>query len=196
MLPSEPPEPTPSNLPFHVTVGIQTSKAIDEVFVGCAPATTRQKAGKPVMGSAGGGGSNSPDVSSVADSMLAFGSVRLTSSSHEAAADDLGASAAAASNAVAIAIRPRKADACGCMDPPLWLSGASVRRSAALSIDFDWCSARLLSSRQCLRKSQRSWRVDLGCGARPRVIGAGLREHLPLRALPSEVNRPATSTFG
>src|SRR5215510_13507187 len=91
MLPSEPPEPTPSNLLFQVSVGIQTSQPIIEVAVGWATPTTRQKGGRPNIGGAGGGGSNSPEVSKSAEVTTASGSCRLSSSSHGTAAHIAGA---------------------------------------------------------------------------------------------------------
>src|SRR5215510_2561011 len=93
MLPSEPPEPTPSNLLFQVSVGIQTSKPIIEVFVGWATPTTRQKGGRPVIGGAGGGGSNSPEVFNSAKVIVASGSCRFSKSSHGTATDIAGLSA-------------------------------------------------------------------------------------------------------
>src|SRR5712664_4301181 len=92
MLPSEPPEPTPSNLLFQVSVGIQTSKPIIEALVGWATPTTRQKGGRPVIGGAGGGGSNSPEVSRAASVIVASGSCRFSRSSHGTAADIAGVS--------------------------------------------------------------------------------------------------------
>src|SRR5438874_11866653 len=45
MLPDQPPLPTPINLPFHVSAGIQTSILISESETGRMVAATRQNAG-------------------------------------------------------------------------------------------------------------------------------------------------------
>src|SRR5713101_2926843 len=87
MLPRDPLDPWPWNFPFHDVVGIQTSKPIIEVLVGCARPTTRQKGGKLMIGGAGGGGSNSPEVTDAAKTILASGSTWLVGFSHEAAPD-------------------------------------------------------------------------------------------------------------
>src|SRR5215467_15906585 len=100
MLPSEPPEPTPSNLLFQVSVGIQTSKPIIEVVVGWATPTSRQKGGRPVIGGAGGGGSNSPDVFNSATVIVASGSCRFSRSSHGMARDIAGVSGTSKAMAV------------------------------------------------------------------------------------------------
>src|SRR6266849_1647260 len=118
MLPCEPPEPTPSSLPFQVSVGSQTSNPIIEVVVGCATPTARQNTGRPVIGGAGGGGSNTPEVTRFAAVILASGSGRFTRSSQGVAADRLEANKRVASNAADIPGTLPKADFSWCMVSP------------------------------------------------------------------------------
>src|SRR5918992_2916985 len=88
MVPAQPPLPTAWNLPFHASVGSQTSILMSESEEGVSVAATRQKAGKwlncgtaaPVPGRL-----NPPAGTIWAKVMEVFGSARDDKLSHAAA---------------------------------------------------------------------------------------------------------------
>ena len=75
-VPAHPPLPTPANLPFHLSIGSQTSNRICESIVGAITPATRQKGGKLPMALVEPGGVNDPVVTASATVIVVLGSCR------------------------------------------------------------------------------------------------------------------------
>src|SRR5687767_13488243 len=105
MLPAHPPLPTPRNLPFQPSLGIQTSILMSESRVGVSVAATRQKAGS--FAAAGGtlplavGGENWPAPTTTACVTATFDSFSAARLSHVAAVTGDGPARIAATVAAA-----------------------------------------------------------------------------------------------
>src|SRR6185436_2858847 len=82
MRPAQPPLSTPANLPFHVSMGSQTSNAMCESAVGRSSPTTRQNAGRVVTESVDPGTLNVPRVTRSTEVRTVFSSLTEVSCSH------------------------------------------------------------------------------------------------------------------
>src|SRR5687767_446348 len=82
MVPAQPPFPTPANLPFQFSRGIQTSNAMCESDVGRISPVTRQNGGRFRSESGAPGGVNAPRVTRSADAIVVFSSFTVASCSH------------------------------------------------------------------------------------------------------------------